>query len=327
MLVALNVADELVNLLEVEQTDLVKLSEQNLRCPACKSQVRLKNGAVKAPHFAHVSLKFCQFYSENESYQHLTLKKRLYHWFGQTETVAIECFLPHLQQTPDLLVNDKLAIEIQCSHLSIQRLRERTAAYQAHGYTVLWLMGEDLWLEENLSKLKQNLLYLSQNAGFYYWELDLKGEEIRLKYLIHEDLTGKLHYLTRAFKFDCGNLLQILRTPFAQTSARLQVTDKQNIPKFIARQLYYQSPKWLKIQEKYYENEQNLLTMASLPITIAPVGLNLLTHQFEELSKPDFCQISTDVSVYYQHFLNYHQGKIETVYPPAFYAKIDKKET
>lgn len=144
MLVALNETENIVNLLELNPTYLADLARQFLRCPACKSQVRLKNGRIKTPHFAHVSLATCQYYSENESLQYLTLKKRLYHWFKQTEQVEIEHFLPDLQQTPDLLVNKTLAIEIQCSHLSIQRLRERTEMYRANGYTVLWLMGKDL---------------------------------------------------------------------------------------------------------------------------------------------------------------------------------------
>lgn len=323
MLVALNETEKVVNLLELSTTDLADLAKQFLRCPACKSQVHFKNGRIKIPHFAHVSLATCQYYSENESLQHLTLKKRLYHWFKQTEQVEIEHFLPELQQTPDLLVNKTLAIEIQCSHLSIQRLRERTEMYRAHGYTVLWLMGKDLWLDENVTELKRQLLYLTQNAGFYYWELDLQREKLRLKYLCHEDLIGRLHHLQREFDFDSGRLLQMLRTPFASTSEKMTVQLSQDIRTFITRQLYYQSPKWLKIQEKYYQNGQNLMTVKDFPIKVYPIGLNVLTRQFDGVIKPEFCQVTNDVSVYYNHFIAYPQD--ETVYPPGFYAKVAKE--
>lgn len=74
MLVAVNEAEQIINLLEFSKSDLTELVGQFLRCPACKSQVRLKNGHVKMPHFAHVNLAACQYYSENESLQHLTLK-------------------------------------------------------------------------------------------------------------------------------------------------------------------------------------------------------------------------------------------------------------
>ncbi|GHU40998.1 competence protein CoiA [Bacilli bacterium] len=322
MLVALNETEKIVNLLELASPDLANLAGQFLRCPACKSQVRLKNGRVKIPHFAHVSLATCQHYSENESLQHLTLKKRLYHWFKQTESVQIEQFLPALQQTPDLLVNETIAIEIQCSALSIQRLKERTETYRVHGYTVLWLMGKDLWLGQHLTTLKRQLLYFSQNAGFYDWELDLAREKLRLNYLCHEDLTGHLHYLKREFPFDEGNLLQVLRTPFAPTSATLTPQLSQDIPNFIARQLYYQSPKWLKIQEKYYQNGQNVMIIKDFPIKLYPIGLNILTYQFEGVIKPDFCQITADIDVYYHHFLMYPQH--DRVYPPGFYAQVAK---
>ena len=41
-------------------------------CPACKEAVRFKNGKVMRPHFAHISLKECHFYTENESAEHIT---------------------------------------------------------------------------------------------------------------------------------------------------------------------------------------------------------------------------------------------------------------
>ncbi|MDP0902157.1 hypothetical protein Q6259_26605, partial [Klebsiella pneumoniae] len=61
-----------------------------------------------------------------------------------------------------------------------------------HGFTVLWLMGENLWLKDQITNLQKNLVYFSENRGFYYWELDFKTQKLRLKTLIHEDLSGKL---------------------------------------------------------------------------------------------------------------------------------------
>ncbi|MDR1606051.1 MAG: competence protein CoiA [Streptococcaceae bacterium] len=323
MLVAMNEQGKVINLLEMDDSERSVLARQALVCPACKSQVRLKNGRVKAPHFAHISLKACRHQAENESYQHLALKTALYQWFAQTETVQIEHFLPALQQTPDLLVNGTLAIEIQCSHLSIQRLRERTKAYQTHGYPVVWLMGKDLWLGSKLSALKQDLLYFSQNAGFYYWELDLSCRKIRLRYLIHEDLTGKLHYLTRDFAFGSANLLTILRCPFKPITAKLAVHLPNDLTTFIARQLYYQNPKWLKIQALYYQNGQNLLTLTSIPLPIAPLGLNPLLASFQAPQSPDFCQVTRDISDYYRQFLVYHvQKTADILYPPSLYRQM-----
>ncbi|GFH39812.1 competence protein CoiA [Lactococcus insecticola] len=326
MLVALDEKDRIVNTLELASSDFTDLSDVFLRCPACKSQVRLKHGQIKLPHFAHVSLDACQSFSENESVQHLTLKKRLYHWFkADHQKVEVEYFLSELNQTPDLLVNDRIAIEIQCSPLSVKRLGERTETYRAHGYQVIWLMGRDLWLSDKMTVLKENLTYFSENAGFYYWELDLTQACLRLKSMIHQDLTGKIYYHTQTFDFGTSDLLEILRSPFqAQRMKKLAVPELKNLPEFIARQLYFQNPKWLKIQEKYYVNGENLLLTGEFPVKLAPLGLNPLTVKFDGVLVPDFCQIPSEASLivnsYYQLFLAKFDGK--TVYPPAFYKKI-----
>lgn len=172
MLVAVDENRQVINLLRMRRSEIASLKMKYLSCPACKSQVYLKKGEIRIPHFAHVRLITCAYESENESFQHLALKKSLFHWFSKTEDVAVEQFLPELQQIPDLFVNGKLAIEVQCSPLPVQRLCARTKGYQTHGYQVLWLTGKALWLGDRLTILKQQLLNFSQQVGFYYWEID-----------------------------------------------------------------------------------------------------------------------------------------------------------
>ncbi|MGX7047584.1 Competence protein CoiA [Lactococcus piscium] len=321
MLVAINEDRQILNLLDIDRLKMKDLKSKKFRCPACKGQVYLKYGSVRAPHFAHVSTASCQYASEHESYQHLSLKSVLYHWFSETETVQVEQFLKKIQQRPDLLINASIAVEIQCSPLSVKRLRERTNSYHRNGYTVLWLMGEALWLGDYLSELKQHFLYFSESAGFYYWELDIKAKQIRLNYLIHQDLTGQLHYLVKTFAFGSDKLLDILRTPFKGGAKSLKVQLSQDISRYIARQLYYKHSKWLKVQEIYYKNKQNLLTVGNLPNVIFPVGLNRLTYQFEGVVLPDYCQLTQDVRPYYRHFISYHQTRpCGIVYPPRVYS-------
>ena len=321
MLVVIDKDRQILNLLDIDRLKMMDLKTQQFRCPACRGRVYLKYGSVRAPHFAHVSTASCQYASEHESLQHLSLKSVLYHWFAETETVQVEQFLKKIQQRPDLLINASIAVEIQCSPLSVKRLRERTNSYHRNGYTVLWLMGEALWLGDYLSELKQHFLYFSESAGFYYWELDLKAKQIRLNYLIHQDLTGKLHYMVKTIAFGSDKLLDILRTPFKGVSKSLNVQLSQDMSRYIARQLYYKHPKWLKVQEIYYRNGQNLLNLGNLSNVIFPVGLNRLTYQFEGLNLPDYCQLTQDVRSYYHHFISYHQTKpCAIVYPPRVYS-------
>ena len=290
-------------------------------CPACKSEVILKSGQIKMPHFAHKSLKNCEFWAENESEQHLSLKKELYDWTKKDEKIEVEKYLPQLEQTPDLLVNDKIALEVQCSRLSIARLRERTKNYKNHDYHVFWLLGRDLWLREKLDNLQRQFLYFSQNLGFYLWELDLSARKIRLKYLIHENPCGQICYLTKNFPFGQGKFLDVLRFPYQkQLLPNLTAPKSRDLKKYVAQQLYFQTPKWLKIQGKYYENGRNILDEIHEKAYFAPIGLNLLTVKFNGIQKADFCQISQDLTEYYQNFLDAKQH--EKLYPPAFYVKM-----
>jgi competence protein CoiA len=332
MLTAYDKNENLINLLETEPKNLAG----SYFCPACHGEVRLKNGQIKRVHFAHKSLQDCNSWSENESKQHLGLKAELYNWFKSTEKVEIERFLPELNQTPDLLVNEKIAIEIQCSHLSLKRLRERTENYRTHGYTVLWLMGYDLWLRKNLTELQKNLMYFSENRGFYFWELDLEERKLRLKSLLHQNLRGQIVHLTEEIPFGQGNLLAQLRRPFlSQDLKKLDVTVDKGLLRFVQQQLFHSTPKWMKIQQNYYCAGKNLLNEDFTKPYFAPPGLNLLadkpvsTSDSEKLEcSPNFIQISQGVSEYYQNFYeNFQKKPLKSLYPPRFYAIMKDKMT
>ena len=69
--------------------------EETYRCPGCQGIVLLRQGKVICPHFAHKSLQDCQFFSENESAQHLSLKANVYQSLdNHGERVCIEKVLP-----------------------------------------------------------------------------------------------------------------------------------------------------------------------------------------------------------------------------------------
>ncbi len=86
-------------------------------------------------------------------------------------------------QIADLLVGDSLALEVQCSRLSQQRLREDMWPITKQ-VTKCWLLGEELWLNGRLTDLQRDFQPLRIKIDFHLWGLDWKREEIRLKYLI-----------------------------------------------------------------------------------------------------------------------------------------------
>ena len=311
MLSALDEKGRLVSLLD-------EISEkQTFTCPACHSPVRLRHGQIMRPHFAHVSLKNCDFYCENESDEHLQLKAALYQALSQSENVTVEAVLPELHQVADVLVNDNLALEVQCSRLSEKRLRERTTSYHKAGFNVLWLLGEKLWLGERLTPLQRHFLYFSQNMGFHLWELDAKQRLVRLHYLIYEDWHGKVHYLTKSCSLS-GNLMAFFRLPYQkQKLSTYDVNQDSNLLSYIQRQLSSRNTSWLKRQEKAYLQGKNLLTLP-------------LSAYFPQVRPPEvkdsFCQISQDLSDFYETFRRYYQNQsekgVQRLYPPAYYGRM-----
>ncbi|HFI0480636.1 TPA: competence protein CoiA [Streptococcus suis] len=309
MLVALDEDRQIFNLLENPAP------QGSFSCPGCGGPVRYKSGKVLRSHFAHVSLRDCHYFSENESAQHLSLKSCLYSWLINAEQVELEKCLPQIGQVADLLVNDHLAVEVQCSSLPISRLQERTKAYHEAGFQVLWLLGKDLWLKDRLTKLHYQLFSFSMNMGFHLWELDDEKKELRLRYLIHEDLRGKVHCLTKVFPFGQGNLLDILRLPFAkQTLSSMTCPMDEDLPRYIAQQLYYKSPKWLALQAEAYGRGENLLIKTALDF-------------YPQIRLPSsaigFAQIKQDLTPIYQAF-NQFYDKVENkrkqvLYPPKMY--------
>lgn len=310
MLTALNQDSQLINLLTQE----VKKSD-TFNCPGCRGQVRLKAGKIMRRHFAHVSLKACHYFHENESAQHLELKSSLYSWLQKESQVEMEAHLPELNQIADLLVDGKLALEVQCSPLSITRLQERTQSYHAKDYQVIWLLGRDLWLKDRLTSLQKQFLRFSQNMGFHLWELDLERKLLRLHYLIHEDWHGRVHYLTKSFPFFKGSLVAIFRQPYAKQSLSFFKGQlDQNLNMYIAKQLYYQAPLWMEKQRQAYEKGENLLTKS-------------LDDFYPQIRPPQsnigFIQIREDVELYQKNFFHYYEKQNnkqeQMVYPPVFY--------
>ena len=315
MLIARNQEGKLVSALE---TSLLR--KESYSCPGCQGVVLLRHGQVMCPHFAHKSLQDCQFFSENESAQHLSLKAALYKSLvNHGEKVSIEKVLSEMGQIADLFVGDSLALEVQCSRLSQQRLRERTRAYHQAGYKVRWLLGEDLWLGQRLTGLQRDFLCFTAKIGFHLWELDWKREEIRLKYLIYEDIFGKVYYLTKAWSLT-ENLMTVLRFPYQTEKVETyQVTQRKKVSHVIQRELMGKNPRWMRRQEEAYLKGMNLLCLSDQDF--------FPQVRFPE-SKQGFVQIRQSLEGFEKFFMQYYRKRRfsyrQTLYPPTFYAKIVK---
>ena len=291
-----------------------EVKKQAYYCPACGTSVRLRKGKNVRAHFAHESLKKCDFFHENEGPEHLENKKRLFYWAKENDEVEMEYPIPELKQIADIFINKKIALEIQCSPISCELLRERSNGYRRLGIQVLWLVGQKLWLKERLTQLQRDLLSFSQNMGFHLWELDQQRDILRLKYMIHQDLKGNLYYLIREFPYGQGNLIEILRLPYQkQRIASMDVAQDETICDYIRQQLYYKNPYWMRKQGEAYAQGKNLLNL----------DVQDWFPQVRPIENGRFCQITIDLQGYYDNFQAYYQQNPKTdtqkLYPPAFY--------
>ncbi|MTT30574.1 hypothetical protein GMB86_00910 [Terrilactibacillus sp. BCM23-1] len=128
-------------------------------CPVCKQKVILKLGQKKIWHFAHHYHLPCTLTQcEAESERHLKGKKELFAWFETYHHAPIlEHYLPELHQRPDLYLPQKrVAIEYQCSNMSLEIITRRIKGYHQEKLASVWILGENRLKRKGLKiKLSQ----------------------------------------------------------------------------------------------------------------------------------------------------------------------------
>lgn len=247
---------QVVTLLNLTREEIEKMKGKPYFCPACKHPVRIKNGKVKLPHFSHYNQSSCALHSEGETIEHLALKEVFATWC-EKETIhyELEKYLPELNQRPDLLIGN-IAVEIQCSPISVQRLVERTKSYQKHGYTPIWICGSKLFSNpQTLSELVKNLCYYSERLGFYLWSADWQNKELNVYFHLEEDWKKRIYSSKKTWAFYSDLLLEILDFP---SKSHIYIQRKFKIGELI--QDYY----WTLRKKLYTKDEHTRVIQAVL---------------------------------------------------------------
>lgn len=266
MLNAYSKDKEVVTLFNLSREEIEQLKSKSYFCPACNHPVRIKNGKVKLPHFSHYNKNTCSTYSEGETLEHLALKEVFAKWC-EKESIEyeLEKYLPALNQRPDLLIGN-IALEIQCSPLSTQRLIERTQNYQQHGYIPIWICGKKLFSKRQaLNELTKNLCYYSDELGFYLWVADWENEELILHVNIEEDWKKRMYSSKKSWSFYSDFLLEIFDFP---KNSKIYIQRKFKIGELIQeyyselnRKLFTRDEKIRMLQAELYNNRFHLLQL------------------------------------------------------------------
>jgi len=119
---------------EVEKEDAPFL------CFCCRQTVRLRRGEIKAPHFAHVPPVTCE-YGTGESEAHRLCKIALYENLSRDPVVRkceMERDLGTVRPDVSAYIDDvPVALEVQLSNLTLEKIQYRTLEYARKGIYVL----------------------------------------------------------------------------------------------------------------------------------------------------------------------------------------------
>ncbi|MFG6115587.1 competence protein CoiA [Halobacillus sp. MO56] len=208
LLSAINAKGQFVQLAGQHIHELIhQKKHESYFCPQCKAPVLIRAGSKVVPHFAHFPNSDCPSSRSGEGIYHHKGKVRLWEWLkSQGYDVALEAYLPEIQQRPDVLLHTKkrrIAIEYQCAKIPDSEISMRTKQYLQVGIYPFWILGGN-----RLKRKGTNMIQLTSfDRNFIYHFLDYRihyFDPITDKLMIGSHLQGtgsnktfsNLHYFS-----------------------------------------------------------------------------------------------------------------------------------
>lgn len=272
MLIALNGQNSLVHANSINE-GLQKKS--SYCCPNCKEPVFLKKGALKIAHFSHFNHSKCQLFSEGETKEHLEGKQLLYEWFmRQGYPCQLEAYLPNLSQRPDVLVwitpIKAIAIEFQCSSLSIKKMEERTVGYKKNGYDVFWIVGSHFKLKDRITASQRLFIYSNTQMTSCLFFLDVEKKTVILYSNIqYQNTTRRISYdshIIKLNKFDLTELTILqkkLMTEIKNKNVDILTSSKELLEShhFLNQGRIYKTQEMVSFQKYIYLKGDSLISL------------------------------------------------------------------
>ena len=273
MLMAINQKQELI------EADITVSRTDQYHCPACKQSVHLKRGAVMRPHFAHYQKEACDVFSEGETEEHIQGKLQMKAWLeAQNFEVEMEAYLPELKQRPDLLVtinHQKIALEFQCSAISIHKVVERTQGYQRAGIQVVWMLGEHFRYNQKLTALQKACLTNYENRLLlFHYSTTKKRLEYRYNFQLQQN--KKMRQTRKILHYDSQIRLQLDKPRPLQQKINYEIDHMK-----LLRQLQFPAAKTKRFLQTLYEHSETLISMPKEIHTCVANEWLVQSHSFE----------------------------------------------
>lgn len=165
-------------------------------CPECRGETIVRKGQFKVHHFAHKPPIHCE-YGTGESEEHRRCKEEIYNELCKLDGIECELEKPLGLVRPDIYIesrrtNNRYAIEVQLSSLSVDKIIERTKEYARLGVYVLWLpQYNSTLLEEKYSpRAWEKWLHATYYGRVYYWKSGLTVVPVHFdEYQLYVELT------------------------------------------------------------------------------------------------------------------------------------------
>ena len=172
-------------MLNKKRIEASQMTDKDLEyvCPFCKEKMILVKPYEKiVDHFRHYNR--CEFETEPETREHVNGKKILYDLFSSCKNIRSCEIEPKLAfgRFPDLLLNKKVAVEFQCSTISLREFMERTEEYTRNKIYILWIFGTKHFFRSHEDKDAVKVRFVEKKAHMIYYGhvfyLDNETEEL-----------------------------------------------------------------------------------------------------------------------------------------------------
>src|SRR5699024_7498273 len=192
----------------------------------------------------------------------LQLKKYFFEWCRQfvAHPPVLEAYLPALRQRPDILCGD-LAIEIQCSVLAYERMKERTKGYLSKNYRVWWILGSAFFKNDRLKMREKYFCMYNDTMGTHLWKIDWLEKRLYLFYHLAELFSGTVTYETISWPFFSESPVSLLEKQW-ENQNRQKVFTNVGCQKWLQKKLYYRQSKYVHLQKQFYLRKKHLLYLS-----------------------------------------------------------------